>query len=106
VLVGKVVRESEIRTELLETLFALGTCAVRVHHAANGGEITRLELGYSRAGFSDAANDLVAGNARVDGRHRATPFVARLVEVRMTNSTEEYLDLDIVLGWIAPRDRS
>src|SRR6202034_1318819 len=54
---------------------------------------------------SDAPQNLVAGNARVDGGH-GTPLIANLVEVGVANSAEENLDLYVVRGWIAPRDDS
>src|SRR5271163_1883323 len=43
-LVREVVGQGEIWTELLETRLALGAGTVRVHHAADCGEVARLEL--------------------------------------------------------------
>jgi hypothetical protein len=46
----------------------------------------------------------MAGNARVDRRHDAAPFIADLVEIGVTDTAEQDLDLYVVFGWIAPRD--
>ena len=105
VLVGEVVGKGEVGAELLQALLALGAGAVGVDHAADGGEVAGLEFGYGGADFGDAADDLVAGNAGVDGGHHAAPLIARLVKVGVADAAEENLDLHIVLGWIAPRDR-
>jgi len=42
-LIGEIVCQSEIRAELLEARLALGAGAVRIHHAADRGEVTALE---------------------------------------------------------------
>ena len=105
VLVGKVVGQGEVGAELLEALFALGAGAVGVDHAADRGEVADFEFRYRRADFGDAADDLVAGDARVDGGHHTAPLVAGLMKVGVTDAAEENLNLHVVLGWIAPRDR-
>ncbi len=84
---------------------ALGAGAVGIHHAADGGEVADFEFRYRGADFGDAADDLMAGDARIDGRHDAAPLVAGLVEVGVADAAEENLDLYVVLGRIAPRDR-
>ena len=106
VLVREVVGEGHVGTELLEALLALWAGAVRVDHAAHGGEIAHLEFGYCGADFGDAADDLMAGDAGVDGRHNAAPLIADLMEIGVTDAAEEDFNLDVFLGWIAPRDRS
>ena len=106
VLVGEVVGEGEVRAELLEAGLALGAGAVGVDHAADCGEVAGLEFGYRGADLGDAADDLVAGDAGVDGGHHAAPLIAGLVEIGVTDAAEEDFDLNVVLGWIAPRDRS
>ena len=95
----------EVGAELLEAGLALGAGAVGVDHAADRGEVARLELGDGGADLGDAADDLVAGNAGIDGGHHAAPLVAGLVEVGVADAAEEDLDLHVVLGGIAPRDR-
>ena len=105
VLVGKVVGEDEVVAELLEAGLALGTGAVRVDHAADRGKIAGLEFGDGGTDLGDAADDFMAGNAGIDGRHHAAPFVASLVEIGVTDAAEEDFDLHVVLGGIAPRDR-
>ena len=105
VLVGEVVGEDHVGTELLEALFALGAGAVGVDHATDGGEVADLEFGYGGADFGDAADDLVAGDAGIDGGHHTAKLVADLMEVGVTDAAEEDFNLDVTLGWIAPRDR-
>ena len=105
VLVGEVVGEGHVGAELLQARLALGAGAVGVHQAADGGQVAGFELGDRGADFGDAADDLMAGNAGVDGGHHAAPLVAGLVEIGVADAAEENLDLDVVLGGIAPRDR-
>src|SRR5271165_3871204 len=105
VLVGEVICEVKVRAELLEPRLALGAGSVRIDHAADRGKIARLEFRDRRTHLGHSPDDLVAGNARVDGRHHITPFVAGLVEIRVADSAEEDLYLHVVLGGIAPRDR-
>ena len=106
VLVREVVGEGHVGAELLEALLALGTGAVGVDHAADCGDVADFEFGDSGAGFGNAADDLVAGNAGVYRGHEAAPLIADLVEVGVTDSAEEDLELHVIFGWIAPRDRS
>ena len=106
VLVGKVVGEGQVRAELLEAGLALGAGAVGIDHAADGGEIAGLELGDRRADLGDAADDLVAGHAWVDGGHDVAPLVADRVQVGVADAAEQNFDLHVVFGWIAPRDRT
>ncbi len=104
VFVRQVVGKDHIGAELLKPRFALRTGAVRIHHASDRGEVTGLELGDRRASLGDAADDLVARDARVDGRHHAAPLVANLMEIGVTDTAEKNFDLDIVFGGIAPHD--
>ena len=105
VLVGEVVGEDHVGAELLESGLALGAGAVGVHQAADRGQVAGLEFGHGGADLCDAADDLMAGNAGVDGGHHAAPLIAGLVEIGVADAAEEDLDLDVVLGGIAPRDR-
>src|SRR5260370_42480947 len=77
-LVGEVIRKGEVWAELLEARLALGAGAVGVHHAADRGEVTALELGDCGAALRASADDFVAGYAGVDGGHHAPPPVADL----------------------------
>ena len=104
VLVGEVVGEGHVRAELLEAGLALGAGAVGVDQAADRGQVAGLEFGYGGADLGDAADDLMAGNAGVDGGHDAAPLIAGLVEVGVADAAEEDLDLHVVLGGIAPLD--
>ena len=55
VLVRGVEGEGHVRTELLKTAPALGTGAVGIDHAADRGEVARLELGDCGADLCDTA---------------------------------------------------
>ena len=105
VFVGKVVGEGHVRAELLQAGLALGTGAVGIDHAADRGEVAGLELGDRGADLGDTADDLMAGDARIDGRHDLAPLIADLVEIGVADAAEQDLDLYVVFGWIAPRDR-
>ena len=81
VLVGRVIGENHVRAELLETLLAVWTGLVGVDKAADRDELAGFEFCNCRADLADAAYDLMARNARVDGGHRIAPLVADLMEV-------------------------
>ena len=104
VLVGKVVREGQVRAELLKARLALGTGAVGIDHAADGREVAGLEVRHGGADLGDAADDLMAGDARVDRRHHVAPLIADLVEIGVADAAEQDLDLHVVFGRIAARD--
>ena len=91
---------------LLQARLAACTEAVGGNHAADCGEVARLELGHRRADLGDAADDFVAGHAGVDRGHETAPLIANLVEIGVADATEQNLYLYVVFGWVAPRDRS
>ena len=103
-LVREIVGERRIRAELLKPCSAFGAGAIRVHHAADGGEIARFELHYCGADLGDAADNFVAGDAGIDCGHHTAPLIADLVEIGVADAAEENLYLYVVFGWIAPRD--
>ncbi len=96
-LVGEVVGEGEVVAELLQAGLAFGAGAVGVDHAADGGEIAGLEFLNCGADLGDAADDLVPGNAGIDGGHHVVPLVAGLVQVGVADAAEENVDLNV--GW-------
>ena len=104
VLVRRIVGEDHVRAELFKARLAVGAGAVRIDHAADGGEVAGLELGNCRADLGDAADDLVAGNERVDRGHELAPLVAHRMEIGVADAAEEDLDLHVAFGRIAPRD--
>jgi hypothetical protein len=53
----------------------------------------------------DAADDLVAGDDRVDRWEDAVPLVTDLVEIGVANPAEQDFDLNIVFGRLAPHNR-
>jgi len=55
--------------------------------------------------LGDAAYDLMARNAGVDGRHNAAPLVAHLMKVGVADAAEKDFDLHVGFGRLAPRNR-
>src|SRR6266496_6246794 len=104
-LVPRVVGEGSAGAELLEARLALGAGAVGIDQAADAGEIARPELRDRGADLRDTSDDLVAGDAWVDGGHHAAPLVPRRVEIGVADPAEQDLDLDVVRGRVAPLDR-
>jgi hypothetical protein len=86
-------------------ILALGVGSVGIYHATDCGQVAGLEFGNVGTNLLHAAKDFVADNARVDRRHEFTPLVADLAEVGMTDAAVKNFDLDVVVGWVAPRDR-
>src|ERR1041384_2352118 len=104
-LVRRAERENHVRTELLESCFALGARPVGIDHAADRGDVTRLVPGDAGADLRDAPDDLVTGNNRIDSGIVVLPLVTHRMEIGVAEATEKDLDLDVVFAWIATRDR-
>ena len=102
--VWRVVGESHMSAELLETGSALGAVAVEVNRAADCDMVAGLELGDCGANLGDTADNLMSGNARID-RVRSAPLVTDLVEIRVAYATEKDFNLNVVFARIASRDR-
>jgi hypothetical protein len=101
--VWRVVGESHVWSELLETGLAVATVAVGVNQTANCSKVAWLELGDCGADLGDTTDDLMSGNAWIDSGHPA-PLVTDLVQVRVADTTEKYFDLNVVLARITPGD--
>jgi len=88
-----VVREDAFLAELLLVMLAALAVLARANHAANSNDVANFELlcGVG-ADIRHATNDLVARNTWV---RRAAPLVARRVQVRVANTTEHDIELDI-----------
>ena len=104
ILVGRVKGERQVRTEVLKAGFALGAGAVGVDQAADRDEVAGLVLGDGGADCGDTADDLMAGDDRVDSGHELAPLVADGMEIGVADAAEEDFDLHVVFGWIAPRN--
>ena len=97
-----VVGTGEAVVAVLLLAFAAGrTMAAAVDHAADAGEVARLELADPATDGNDAADDLVTGHRRIK---RVLPLVAGGVDVRMADAAIEDLDLHIVRARVAPFD--
>jgi hypothetical protein len=88
VLIGKVVGECHIRTELLEAGLALGAGTIGIDHAAHGGQVAGLEPRDRRAGPRDTTDDLMAWHAGVHRRHHAAPLITDLVQIGVADPAE------------------
>src|SRR6266403_2231884 len=106
VLVRRVVREDHVRAKLLKASLALCTGAVRIDHAADGGEIPGLVLGDCRPDLDNAADNLVAGDNRIIRGHELAPLVADRMEIGVADAAEQDFDLHIAVSWIATVDFS
>jgi hypothetical protein len=102
--IWRVVGEGHMWTILLETGLAVETVAIGVNQAAYCSNVAGLELGDFRADLSYTADDLMSGSAWIDSRHSA-PLATDGVEVRVADTAEKDLDLNVVFAWIAPGDR-
>ncbi len=100
--VGEIVGEDHARTELLEASLAIGAGPVGIHQAAHTGKVAHLEFRHGGPGVGDSADDLVAWDTGVHGRHDAAPLVPRRVQVRVADAAIEDLDPHIVIGGIPP----
>jgi hypothetical protein len=101
--IWRIVGESDVWAELLESILALVAVAIGINHAANCSNVTWLEFGDCRANLGDAAIDLMSRNAWIDSGRRA-PFATDSVKVRMTYTAEKDFELNVLIVWIAPRN--
>ena len=104
VLVRRVKGEDHVRAELFKTGFAMRACAVRVDHAADGNEISRLGLRNSRADFGNTADNLMSRNNRIIRGHELAPLVADRMKVGVSDAAVQDCDLHVALRRIASRD--
>ena len=85
---------------------AVRTGAIGVDQTTDRDKIAWLVLGNGRTNLGYAANDFMAGNDRVVGRHEFAPFVTSRMQVGVANAAEEDFNLHVALRRIAPRDCS
>src|SRR5206468_11910549 len=104
VFVRGVESEDHVGTELLKAGFALRTGTVRINHAADRGDVTRLELGHGRADPGNTADNLMAGHNRVIRGHELAPLVADRMKIGVTDAAEQNFDLNVAFSWIATFD--
>lgn len=105
VLVREVISEGHVAAELLKARLALGAGPVGVHHAADRGEVSGLELRDRGADFRDTADNLMARDAGVHSGHDPAPLVTNLVEIGVADTAEEDFNLYVGFSGIAPRNR-
>lgn len=99
---GAVVRHGRaLLAELLETFRARSAGAAGVDHAPHAREIPLLEPGDLAAESRHAPHDLMARNHR---ENASRPFVARLVDVRVTHSGEHDFNDDVVRSRLTALD--
>jgi len=103
-LVGKVVGQRDVGTELLQSDFAFRARSVRVDEAADGRKISGLEFGDRRTHLRHAADNFMAGNAGIHGGHEATPLITGLVEIGMADAAIQDVDLHVLVRGIPACD--
>ena len=91
---------------LLQAFLTAGANAAGVEHAAHGRHVALFELGHCAADLGDAANNLMAGHARIDRRHKVDPLILGLVQIGVTDTAKQNFDLDVVGQRLAPGDGS
>ena len=96
--------EGKVRAELLKASLAMGTGTIRVHQAADRGEVAWLVLRNCRANLGDTADDLMTWYNWVDGGHDTAPLVTHRMKVGVADAAEEDFNLHVVFSWIATRD--
>ncbi|HEX8897280.1 MAG TPA: hypothetical protein VF751_01165, partial [Chthoniobacterales bacterium] len=84
--------------ELFEIIAAILAGSARIDHATDRGETAFAEFFHVAPDFDDAADDLVAGHARILG---AAPLAARRMQIGMANAAKKNVDLDIARAGIA-----
>ena len=82
-----------IFTVVLQTLVAVGAGAAGINETADSDPVTRGEFCHGSTDLLDHADDLVAGNHRVKG---TAPFIASLMDVRVTDAAVGNLQMDIM----------
>lgn len=102
VLVRGIEGEGHVRAELLKAGLALGAGAVRVDHATDPNMITWFEASDIRPDAYHATDNFMARHYRVN---TVAPLVTDMVEIGVADTAEQDFDLNVVFGWIAPRDR-
>src|ERR1043166_8633026 len=76
---------------LLEPFLAARTRPARIDHATNGRQIAFFEFFDLTPDCHDAPDDFVTRHARIN--RAATPFIARNVNVGMTDAAKQDVDL-------------
>lgn len=102
--VGTIVRKCHIWTELFHARSATGALMVGCNHASDTDDVTSPKSRHTSPYFRSSADDLMARNARVSCRHQAVPFVASSVKVRVADTAEQDLDMNIALGHVPTQD--
>src|SRR6266403_4117913 len=106
VLVRRIEGKNHVRAEHLEASLALCAGAVRIDHAADGGEIPGLVLGDCRPDLDNTADNLVAGDNRIIRGHELAPLVPDRMEIGVADAAEQDFDLHVTISWIATVDFS
>ena len=86
--------DRDLVAELLQVCLAVLAYPARIDHATDRGQVAFLELLHVASHFHHAPDDFMTRHAGVSSC--AAPFVASDMNVRVTNSAEKDLDLDII----------
>ena len=70
-----------------------------VNKAADADALTNIQIVYRRSNGTDAPNDFVPGNQRIDGH---TPVVVHEMKISMTDTTKVDIDLNVAKASLSP----
>src|SRR5262249_21693926 len=101
VLVRCVVSKNSFGTELLEVYLAFIARKIGVNQATDTHQIAGFVFRDCRAGVHNTAHDLMAGNDRINSRHKLAPFVAYGMKIRVADAAKKNLDLNVAVCRIA-----
>src|SRR5437870_5425647 len=83
-------------------LFACDTTralAARIDHTADCGNVAFLEFLNRAARLHHTPDNFMSWHTRINGRHERVPFVTNQMQVRMTDTAVQDLDLNILCPW-------
>src|SRR5438477_7337479 len=93
VFVLTIISKDGLVAELLQSFFAIRTRPARIDHATDRGQIAFFEFLYLAPHLHHAPDDFMTGHAGVS--RAAAPFIARDMEVGVTDPTEKNLYLHV-----------
>src|SRR5919112_1367596 len=97
VFIRRVESECHVWAELLEITFAIWAGPVGIDHTTNRDEIAFLVLGNGRTDPSYTADDLMARDDWIVGRHELAPLVTHRMEIRVADAAEKDFDLHVAV---------
>src|SRR4051794_22704927 len=72
-------KHGKLYAVLLQPILTVWTNTAGINHAPDGRNVSLFEILNSASGLHHSTDDLVSGNARINGWRRTLPFVSHLV---------------------------